>query len=141
VTVLTAADRYAHPHNAALLKLLRKQGVPGKGDVYDLEGYELHTHPDLCDRLQSLNPGCYRGLCGVPVLANDRDLLFGVARGTSLLALRLPEPDYSEAKAAGGRDDADGGAGWILVDPWTTETGTLKRWGRAAHAYANSIKD
>ena len=90
-----------HPLNAPLLTMLRKQGVKGSGDAYDLDGWQLHTHPDLCDHLQSLNRACYRGDFGVPVLANARGLHFAVARGTSFLAFRLPEPERSEAKAAG----------------------------------------
>jgi len=130
-----------HPKSAALESLLRKQGVKGTGDVYDLDGWQLHTHPDLCERLQSLNPFCCHGLYGVPVLASDRGVLFGVATGTSLLALRLPEPEFMEAKVAGGRVYTEGGEGWIAVDPWNTGIETLSRWCRAAHAAANSIKD
>jgi hypothetical protein len=120
---------------------LRPGGVKGKGEVYDLDGYQLHAHPDLSELLESLNPACYRGVYGIPVLANDRHLLFGVAIGTGFLALRLPDPEAAEAKAAGGYDFTEAGKPWVAVEPWKTETETLTRWCRAAHANANSIKD
>jgi hypothetical protein len=137
--IVTAVERYAHPRNAALLKALQKTAVKGKGDVYDLDGYELHTHPDLCDHLQALNRPCYGGAYGVPVLANDRGVIFAVAHGTSFLAFRLPEPEQSAAKAAGGKDYADAGDDWISVEAWRTDKDVLTKWCRAAHAYANSI--
>lgn len=126
------------PQNTTLHALLQKQGVEGTGDVYDLDGWQLHTHPDLCDRLQSLNPHCYRGAYGVPVLATDRDVYFGVAMGTSTLALRLPP---EEAAAAGGREFPTAGAGWVSVDPWKTDLDLLKRWCRAAQILATTIKE
>ena len=134
MTIMTAVP----PQNATLHALLQKQGVKGTGDVYDLDGWQLHTHPDLCERLQSLNPHCYRGAFGVPVLATDRGVWFGVAIGTSTLALRLP-PD--EAKAAGGRDFPNAGPDWVSVDPWQTDLDTLKRWARAALKQATLIKE
>ena len=124
--------------NAPLLAMLKAQGVKGSGDAYDLDGWQLHTHPDLCDHLQSLNRACYRGAYGVPVLANDRSLFFAVARGTSFLAFRLPEPERSEARSAGGTDFSEAGEEWVSVEAWRTDKDILLKWCRAAHAYANS---
>ncbi len=130
-----------HPKNAALESLLRKQGVQGTGDVYDLDGWQLHTHPDLCDHLQSFNRHCYRGAYGVPVLANDRGLFFAVAMGTSFVAFLLPEPERSEAMAVGARAFPDAGNDWVSVEAWRSGSELMTKWCRAAHAYANSIKD
>ena len=141
LTVREPSERYAHPRNAELLKLLQKQAVAGTGDVYDLEGYELHAHPDLCDYVQAFNPYCYGGAYGVPVLANDRGILFGIAMGTSFVAFRLNEPERSETKAAGGSDFAKAGAGWVSVEAWRTESDLMTKWCRAAHAAANAIKE
>lgn len=118
-----------------LQELLRNQGVKGTGDVYDLDGWQLHAHPDLCDRLQSLNPHCYRGAYGVPVLATDRGVPFAFAMGTSTLAFRLPG-DQAE-----GRPFPDAGPDWVAVDPWKTDVETLKRWCRAAQKLATPIKE
>jgi hypothetical protein len=129
-----------HPQNATLHALLRQHGVKGTGEVYDLDGWQLHTHPDLCDRLQSLNPACYRAVFGVPILSNDRGLYFGVAMGTSVLALRLPGSEAAEAAHTGARGFPDAGDAWTAVDPWT-DLEILKRWGRAALLQANSLKE
>ncbi|HUR24576.1 MAG TPA: hypothetical protein VM327_00990 [Candidatus Thermoplasmatota archaeon] len=122
------------PQNAALHRLLEKQGVKGTGDLYDLDGWQLHTHPDLCERLQSLCPPCYGGRFGVPVLTAGNGIHFAVAMGTSTLAFRLgPE--------SGGREFPEAGLGWVAVDPWQTPLETLKRWSRTAQMSANSIKE
>jgi hypothetical protein len=80
VGAVEPSERYAHLRNAALLRALKRSAVQGKGDVYDLDGYELHTHPDLCEHLESLNRHCYGGAYGVSLLANDLGVIFAVAR-------------------------------------------------------------
>jgi hypothetical protein len=140
---LTAVDpweRYAHPRNAPIMSLLKKTAVMGKGEIYELEGYELHTHPDLCEAFEALNRPCYGGVYGVPVLA-DRGVIFAVARGTSFIAFQLPEPERSEARAAGGKEFPEAGDDWISVEGWRTETDLMAKWCRAAHAYANTIAE
>jgi len=137
--LILVSDVYAG--NSTLHALLLKHGVKGNGDVYDLDGWEPDTPPDLCDRLRSLDPACYHRVFGIPVLSNDRAYYFGVAMGTSLLALHLPESEANEASASGARGFPDAGDAWTSVDPWTTDLETLKRWCRAAHAQANSIKE
>jgi len=137
--VVEPSERFAHPRNATLLKFLKKTAVTGRGEAYDLDGYELHTHPDLCDHLQSLNPHCYGGLYGVPVLANEGGLLFAVARGTSSLAFLLPDSEREAARQAGGFESPDAGEGWIGFEAWRTDKDVLLKWCRAAHAYANKI--
>jgi hypothetical protein len=137
--ILTVVERYAHARNGALLRALKGTAVKGRGDVTDLDGYELHTHPDLCDHLQALNRHCTGGAYGVPVLANDDGVIFAVARGTSFLAFLLPEPDRSEAKAAGGADYPEAGDDWVSVEAWRTDQELLTKWCRAAHAHANKI--
>jgi hypothetical protein len=141
MTPVADVEPRTHPLDAALVGFLRPRGVKGKGEAYDLDGYQLHAHPDLCDLLQSLNPACYRGLYGIPVLANDRHLLFGVAIGTAFLALRLPGPESAEAKAAGGFDFVEAGKPWVGVEPWSTDPETLKRWCHSAQMQANLIKE
>jgi hypothetical protein len=137
--IVIDVERYAHPKNAALLKLLEKQAVQGRGEAYDLEGYQLHTHPDLCDHLQSFNRFCFGGAYGIPVLANDAGVIFGLARGTSDVAFRLPDSQWEKAREAGGVDSPDLGEGWFGFEAWRVEKDVLMQWCRTAHDYANKI--
>jgi len=139
MTVVDASERYTHPHNVALLKLLKKSSVRGTGDVYDLQGWQLHTHPDLREHLQSLNRACFGGAYGIPVLANDARIIFALARGTSHVAFRLPDSAWEEAREAGGVDAPDLGEGWFGFEAWKTAKDVLMKWCRAAHAHSNTI--
>ena len=140
LTAVEPSERYAHPRNAPLLQLLKRTAVKGKGERYELDGYELHTHPDLCEAFEALNRHCTGGAYGVPVLA-DRGVIFALARGTSSIAFRLPEPERSEARTAGGKDFPEPGDDWISVEAWRTDEDLMARWCRAAHAYANTIAE
>lgn len=51
------------PQNTALLDLLRQRGVPQERGAYVYEGWELHTHPDLVERLASGRPSWRRSGC------------------------------------------------------------------------------
>ncbi|MGQ4436394.1 MULTISPECIES: hypothetical protein [unclassified Streptomyces] len=58
------------PQNRALLDLLRQQGVLQERGAYVYEGWELHTHPDLVERLEDLAPRWpLLATSGVPMLA------------------------------------------------------------------------
>jgi hypothetical protein len=48
------------PQSTALPDQLRKQGVPPEDRNYGYEAWELHTHPDLLDRLADLEDGVPR---------------------------------------------------------------------------------
>ena len=132
VTAVTAGSGA----DAVLLAFLKAQGVKGSGDVYDLDGWQLHTHPDLCEQLEKLCPACYGGRYGVPVLAGAEGVVFALALGTSTLAFRLDGAARAEALEAGGREFREAGDGWTAVDPWRTPLETLKRWCRRAQADA-----
>jgi hypothetical protein len=139
MTVVEPSERFAHRRNVPLLALLKNAAVKGRGEPFDLEGYQLHTHPDLCDHLQSLNPHCYAAAYGIPVLANDGGVLFAMARGTSHLAFLLSDSDWEKAREAGGFDSPDLGEGWFGFEAWRTDKEVLLKWCRAAHAFANKI--
>ncbi|MFF7454482.1 hypothetical protein [Kitasatospora sp. NPDC008115] len=79
------------PENRALVAHLREQATPpsGPGD-YTLGPWQLHTHPDLCDRLSDLAPRHpVEGLYGMPVLAFE-GVAAVVAAGLGTLLVRLP---------------------------------------------------
>ena len=131
-----------HPLNATLLEMLKAQGVKGSGDVYDLDGWQLHTHPDLCEHLQKLCPACYGGRYGVPVLSGGNGVIFAFALGTSTLAFRLISGTTRlEVLEAGGRAFPDAGDGWIAVEPWRTPFDTLKQWTHTAQMFARDSEE
>jgi hypothetical protein len=135
------------PPNAALLEYLRPQACwpasPGHG--YTLGSWELHTHPDLMERLGELAPGWpLTAAYGVPMLACE-GIAAVVALGTSPLAVRigsLPpgiETVHPMASLTFVRGD------WQLVDPWQNQltraegTRVLTALVSAALAHAASL--
>ncbi|GHH80955.1 hypothetical protein GCM10018781_62530 [Kitasatospora indigofera] len=110
------------PQNAVLLDLLRGQGVPQEHGEFVYEGWALHTHPDLVERLEDLAPQWpVLPAFGVPVLA-AKGVAAVVAQGMGTLLVRLPEapPELLEP-AAPCPPLTDPGQGWYPVCPWQSE--------------------
>jgi len=108
------------PQNASLLEFLRSQASwPSDADGdFTLGSWQLHTHPDLMDRLCELAPGWpLTAAYGVPLLARD-GVAAVVALGTSWLVARIASlPAGIEVKeAAPGLTFA--GGDWHIVCPW-----------------------
>ncbi|MBD0746652.1 hypothetical protein [Streptomyces sp. CBMA152] len=110
------------PQNTALLDLLREQSVPQERGGYADEGWELHTHPDLVERLEDLAPRWpVLASFGVPVLAAN-GIAAVVAVGTGVLLVRLPEaPPEPLEPAEPCPPLTDPGQGWYAVCPWQNE--------------------
>jgi hypothetical protein len=102
-----------HPANAGLRRYREprheRREIPAvalPGDVSD-PYYGLGTHPDLVARLWDELPrlipvDCRRVFFGAPALMHpETNVVFGFAGGTHTYALRLPEPEFSEARRAG----------------------------------------
>jgi hypothetical protein len=115
----------------------------------------LGTHPDLATYLwglaRDLHPGC---ACVVnrtskPLLVNpESGVIFGLAGGTSTLALRLPEPERAEMLAVPGYGAKyayphstvyakDIGEDWVLIRPFQKDNAALCQ---KAFAYAGTLK-
>ena len=105
---------------------------------------DLRCHPDLCERLHAtltdLPDAKQRYVCGFPVLLHADGLVFGIAAGTSWMALRLP----AIARGAVVRTQWGTrrlGGDWIDVDPWLADapsrdgTRRLHGWCQAAYEY------
>jgi len=110
----------------------------------------LRCHPDLCDRLESCASGLpgvrLRYLAGLPVLVHANGIVFGVASGTTWLALRMPAlGQRAVVRSQWGSRGLD--PSWVDVDPWIPElsahegTSRLRGWARAAHAYVEGLGD
>jgi hypothetical protein len=117
--------RSDHPRNAALLAFLRAQGsAPSGPDDYTLSEWQLHTHPDLMDRLAELGLGApLHAAYGVPLLAR-KGVAAVVATGTSRLLLRLPAApaDLKPSTPVPGLDRD----GWWAVDAWQSDLTTVE---------------
>jgi hypothetical protein len=117
--------------NRAVLSVLSRGAVSRPADdPWALDGFELDTHPDLCERLDQLAVGKLGGgsigLDGVPALV-EGSVIYAVARGTSRIDLRIPSgPSLAEALEHGGEPAADFGTGWICVDAWLTDLPSVK---------------
>ncbi|MBV1949201.1 hypothetical protein [Streptomyces sp. BV129] len=110
------------PQNAALLTLLREQGVAQERGAYAYDGWELHTHPDLVERLEDLAPRWpVLATYGMPVLA-AKGIAAAVAWGTEVLLLRLPERPAEPLKPGVPRPPLTGpDEGWYSLCPWQSE--------------------
>ncbi len=134
------------PANAALLGYLRGQAVPAGGpEDHALGSWQLHTHPDLMERLRELAPGWpLTAAYGVPLLARD-GIAVVVALGTGWLAIRVgslpPDVETVEPDTAW----SFAGADWHFISPWQSQlpaadgTRTLRRLVSAALAEAASL--
>jgi hypothetical protein len=127
--------------NADLLAYLRSSAQPATGRRWaDLDGFELHTHPDLIERLGELAGSpravvAFYGVVGIVV----KGLAAVVALGTDTLLLRLP------ARPKGVRFELPVepmcGNGWYAVSAWDAdrhapdEPSRLARLIHAAHQH------
>ncbi|GAA4509254.1 hypothetical protein GCM10023191_070220 [Actinoallomurus oryzae] len=112
-----------HPANRVLLGYLRAQARRPTSPVdstYAIDEWQLHTHPDLLERLGELAPDGIPviPLFGVPALATN-GIVAAVALGTSWLMVRLPQlPDGLETQ-----DPIPplSDHGWQSVSAWQSE--------------------
>jgi hypothetical protein len=105
-----------------LLAFLGGQARPPKGPGdYALGAWQLHTHPDLMDRLCELAPGWpLTAAYGVPLLASE-GIAAVVALGTGWLSVRIDRlpPDVKTLEPDPGWPFA--GGDWHIVDPWQSQ--------------------
>jgi len=106
--------------NRDLLDYLRHRAQPGAGSSYDLDGWELHVHPDLIERLGDIagSPKAVVPLYGV-VIVVVRDIAVAMASDTNTLLLRLPSPP--EDVKAGVPIEPLCSNGWQAVSPWQSD--------------------
>ncbi|MGC4998384.1 hypothetical protein [Streptomyces sp. DT195] len=116
--------------------------------VHAYEGWELHTHPDLVERLEDLAPRWpVLAAFGLPVLA-AKGIAAVVAWGTDMLLVRLPERPAEPLKPGAPRPPLTGpGEGWYSLCPWQSELSSseserlLSLQIRHALTYAASLSD
>src|SRR5215469_10272712 len=135
------------PQNGSLLGFLRGQVSPpsGPGRAYALGDWELHTHPDLMDRLCELAPGWpLTAAYGVPLLASE-GVAAVVALGTGWLAVRIDRLPASVMTLESAPAWTFAGGDWYIVDPWQGQlsaadgTRVLRGLVSGALSYAASL--
>lgn len=133
-----AVDPETVRDNFALTAWLKEQARFGPPSPWDIDAWELHTHPDLVERVQQLAPaGSFRPMYGVPVLVHPGGIIFAYAIGTLGLTVRtlVPVPERVRTEAPFPPLD-----GWIAVDPWPVDiemkegTATMMRFMRDLYA-------
>ncbi len=136
-----------HPQNAGVIALLKSKAVlkskGGCSSPWDIDEYELHTHPDLRKKLQEIaGNGLAEYECavyGYPVLANRTGIIFAVARGVAVLDFRLPADMRLEVLRGGGKINKEYGDDWVTVDPWRKGRNRFTEWCLAARRHAERI--
>jgi len=111
------------PANEPVIRHLRSQATPGHDDSWDLQGWELHVHPDLSERFAQLSPTGVdlTPAYGVHVLA-AQGIAAGFVQGTSCLFLRLPVEPTQVAQSLSSAIFA--APDWYAVDPWQSDVST-----------------
>jgi hypothetical protein len=145
-----------HPANASVLRFLGVSDLAATRTTLpsECDWLVLGTHPDLVEHLWTLlGPGpdvygCALDARSHPLLvAPGSRVVFGLAAGTSTLALRLPEPELAVARAVPGFgrayrypsatvQAAEIGDDWALVRPFVEGNAA---WGRRALELAESL--
>lgn len=132
------------PQNAALLEFLRAQSSPTKN--LDYGGFELHTHPDLIQRLAAVLPPRWPVIpvYGAAVVASG-GIAAVFALGMDSLYFRLPSVpgDLEPGGSLPPLTDLD----WRSLDAWQSELVTaegirkLSGVTRGALQYVRSLSD
>ena len=141
-------DEARNPVNHDVLQFLERQARPAKPAyaAYDIDEYELHTHPDLIERLAEAGAGLDApvvAVYGVPVLMHRNHVIFAVACGMRTLVYRLPTNLHSRVVPA--RWTCDVGAEWVSADAWLSDlpgregTERLRDWSRWAYEHATQL--
>jgi len=132
-----------HARNLRLLAHLAERAEPARRE-YRLGPWELHVHPDLCERLEEVGGTGSTGVYGHCSLV-ARGVVYALGLGTSSILVRLPSgPDRLTALEHGAELDPDLGDPWLRVPAWPQDlpsaagTSRLAGWVRAAREAAGA---
>ncbi|QDU94091.1 hypothetical protein [Lignipirellula cremea] len=132
-----------HSANSQVLEVLRSQAVektPKNRSSWDIDSFELHTHPDLIERLELLSdslPQGYRRVahCDCPTLVAENGIVFAFASGMSQVTLRLPHGTMLPTTKIAFELDPP----WYSFNPWGKNTVQLSQELRRAFEEAGKI--
>lgn len=134
--------------NHDVLLFLERQAKPSNPAAadFDLDAFELHTHPDLMERLVEASAGLDAPMAaayGVPVLVHPNGVLFACTYGMDTLLLRLPAELH--ARVVESRWTYQIGPQWLSADAWLPDvprregTARMREWCRWAYAHAGQL--
>jgi hypothetical protein len=135
----------AVPQNGLILATLRRSAEAARSE-YRLGAFELHVHPDVCERLDQVSRGGRAvGAYGHCARVARGGALYAIGMGTGSIALRVADGPVREAiLARGGRLDPGLGPEWVVADAWLSEvpridgTALLAGWVEAARGAADA---
>jgi hypothetical protein len=136
--------RLRRPENEAVLGYLETEQLASwreSDSPWIVDGYALSTHPDLCERVETLAAAAGGGfgyLFGRPVVVGQDDVIAAFGAGTHIFCVRLPRVEC--AAVAVTREDEPArhallrrkqlelealtAGEWTRVDPWADEAAT-----------------
>jgi hypothetical protein len=125
----------ARSENATLLMRLRASAEPARSE-YRLGEWELHAHPDLCERLDEVAREGHRiELYGCPGRSSRLGVVYALAAGIDTILLRLPAGRARDAVLDNeGSIATEYGPNWVAANAWLTEiprtdgTALLTQW-------------
>ena len=125
---LEALER--EPANASMLAYLRDHSAPltrRNASPWDIDGFELHTHPDLSERLEEVGAGLpgggrFVGVYGYATLVDSHHVIRAVALGNAGFAFRVADPAVRADIEANSRFHwSSGGGDWVGADAWPVD--------------------
>lgn len=113
------------PENDSVLHRLAVDAEPGGDESpYAIDGFVLHTHPDLCERLLTISAevrgASAVGVYGLACLVDADGIVRTVARGTSGLWVRLSADDRARLVTEDDPESSEFGPEWLRIDAWQT---------------------
>jgi len=117
--------------NRDVLARIAAGAIPSrKADAWNPGGWVMRTHPDFTELLGRVGQADLQVVCGLTVLADAADRIYGVGYGMSVVWLRVPSgPAYDDAIAGGVASPVEGFPGWLQPDGWRVDLGA---WVRAS---------
>jgi len=126
--------RLRRRENEAVLAYLETEQLPSwreSDSPWIVDGYLLSTHPDLCERIETLAAaagGTFGYLYGRPVVVADGGVIVAFGAGTHIFCLRLPrdecEPLVVPLRRKQLEREALTAGEWTRVDPWADAAST-----------------
>jgi hypothetical protein len=114
------AQLVARDDNTLLLESLRSQAIWHEArQPYDIDHYELHTHPDFLELLEELGRGCPARLVpayGIALLVRGDDRPFAAAVSMHTLLVKVSEQPSGLRGCA--LPTWFVAPGWVGVDSW-----------------------